>query len=214
MVVTSTPTSTPFYGTPAAIPGTIQAQDFDNGGEGVAYHDTTAGNIGGAYRQTDVDLEPSADGGNDLGWIAVGEWVNYTVNVGAAGSYMVTFRVASSGQGGSFHLEMNGTNVSGAMTVPNTGGWQNWQSLTKTVTLVAGQQVARLVMDTAGDAGGIGNINSMAFAAASIASTGGTPFTGTPAAIPGKIAAANFDNGGEGVAYHDTTAGNTGGAYR
>src|SRR6185312_443024 len=99
--------STPFYGTPAAIPGTIQIQDFDGGGEGLAYHDTTAGNTGGAYRQDDVDLEPSADGGNDVGWTAAGEWLNYTVNVAAAGSYAVTFRVASSGPGGSFHLEMS-----------------------------------------------------------------------------------------------------------
>src|SRR5262245_41467920 len=41
--------STPFSGTRAAIPGTIMAQNFDNGGEGVAYHDATAENSGGPY---------------------------------------------------------------------------------------------------------------------------------------------------------------------
>ena len=40
-----------------AIPGTIQAEDYNLGGEGVAYHDTTAGNEGGAYRHDDVDIE-------------------------------------------------------------------------------------------------------------------------------------------------------------
>ena len=47
---------------PLAIPGTIQAEDYDLGGEGVAYHDTTAGNSGGAYRQDGVDIETSAAG--------------------------------------------------------------------------------------------------------------------------------------------------------
>ncbi len=51
------PTSTPFGGTPWSIPGTIQAEDFDDGGEGLAYLDTSAGNTGGQYRSTDVDIE-------------------------------------------------------------------------------------------------------------------------------------------------------------
>ena len=70
--------STPFLGAAVTLPGTVNAQDYDNGGEGVAYHDTTAGNNGGAYRSQDVDLEPSSDGGYDVGWIAAGEWLNYT----------------------------------------------------------------------------------------------------------------------------------------
>ena len=202
--------SQPFQGTPAAIPGRIAAQDFDEGGEGVAYHDTAAGNSGGAYRSTDVDLEPSTDGGNDVGWIAAGEWLNYTVNVEAAGAYRVIFRVASLGPGGTFHLEMNGTDVSGPLTIPATGSWQAWQSVTAAVTLSAGRQIARLVMDSAGSSGAVGNITSMEFTPTPSA----PPYTGTAAPIPGKIAAANFDNGGEGVAFHDATPGNAGGAYR
>ena len=54
-----------------------------------------------------------------------------------AGTYALGVRAASVGLGGTFHLEMNGVNVTGTMTVPNTGGWQNWQTLTTTVTLAA-----------------------------------------------------------------------------
>ena len=54
---------TPFSGVPIAIPGTIQAEDFDNGGEGVGYHDASTGNSGGQYRATDVDIEATSDGG-------------------------------------------------------------------------------------------------------------------------------------------------------
>ena len=77
------------------MPGRIEAENFDNGGEGVAYHDTTPGNSGGAYRNTDVDLEVSSDGGYDVGWTAAGEWLNYTVSVASSGSYTVGLRVAS-----------------------------------------------------------------------------------------------------------------------
>src|SRR5262249_13712683 len=101
-------TSSPFSGTAVSLPGTLQAEEVDNGREGVAYHDATSGNSGGAFRNTDVDLEQASGGGYDVGWIAAGEWLNYTVNVTAAGTYAVSFRVASAGQGGTVHLEMNG----------------------------------------------------------------------------------------------------------
>ena len=51
------PTPTPGPYRTLVVPGTIEAEDYDNGGEGVAYHDTVAGNQGGAYRSDDVDIE-------------------------------------------------------------------------------------------------------------------------------------------------------------
>jgi hypothetical protein len=176
--VTAKPT--PFHGTPAAIPGTIQNEDFDNGGGGVAYGDTTPGNAGGQYRATDVDIESTADGlGYALGWVVAGEWLTYTVNVATTGPYTLGFRVASKGAGGTFHLEMNGTNVTGPMRVPDTGSWQNWTTISATATLTAGAQVARLVMDTmSGKA--IGNFDRMEFAKVSSGSAPGAPATPTP----------------------------------
>jgi hypothetical protein len=57
----------PYTGTPFFIPATgtaqIQFEDFDNGGEGIAYHDTTTANEGGAYRTTNVDIQPTIDSG-------------------------------------------------------------------------------------------------------------------------------------------------------
>jgi hypothetical protein len=202
--------STPLAGAASSIPGTIQTANFDEGGEGVAYHDTTTGNAGGVYRQTDVDLAASTDGGYAVGWATAGEWLKYTVNVGGAGTYTVTFRVAASGQGGTFHLEMKGVDVTGPLAIPNTGGWQVWQSVSKTITLTAGSQVARLVLDTAGSRGPVGNFTSMRFTAMAAS----TQYGGSAASLPGVVRAENFDDGGEGVAYHDSTPGNAGGAYR
>jgi len=54
--------STPYSGTPIALPATIPAVNFDKGGEGVAYHDLSSGNLGGLFRTTEsVDIYASAD---------------------------------------------------------------------------------------------------------------------------------------------------------
>jgi glucosylceramidase len=201
--------STPFSGTPVALPGSVAASDFDNGGEGVAYHDTTAGNSGGAYRSTDVDLTSASEGGYLVGWTAAGEWLQYSVNVASAGTYLLEARVASSGQGGTFHVEFGGVNVSGALTIPNTGDWQTWTTVPATVTLPAGAQMMRIVFDTA-PSGAVGNLLWVRLSNGATS----TPYSGTPVPLPGTVAASDFDNGGEGVAYHDTTPGNSGGAYR
>ena len=72
-------------------------------------------------------------------------------------------RVASSGSGGTFHIEVNGVDKTGPIAVPNTGGWQAWRTITKTgVALSAGVQVIRLVLDTNGAKGLTGNFNWMA----------------------------------------------------
>jgi len=202
------PTSTPYTGSAFSLPGTIEAEDFDSGGEAVAFHDLTAGNAGGAYRQTDVDLEAATEGGYDVGWIAAGEWLKYSVNVAAAGNYILDARVAASGQGGSFHVEFGGKDVTGTMTIPDTGGWQNWTTLSTSVALTAGPQVMRVVFDTPGT-NAVGNLNWVR-----LSSPTSSPFTGTAISVPGTLRAENFDDGGEGIGYHDLTPGNSGGQYR
>ena len=97
---------------PVNVPGTIEAENFDDGGEGVAYHDNTAGNTGGQYRSTeDVDIQISGEGGYDVGWIGDGEWLAYTVNVAAAGSYSIQLRVASRYSIGTLHANFNGADT-------------------------------------------------------------------------------------------------------
>ncbi|MEA2699616.1 MAG: hypothetical protein QOI66_3887, partial [Myxococcales bacterium] len=206
------PPSTPFSGTPINLPGTIEAENFDNGGEGVAYHDADTGNTGGAYRMTDVDLQTASEGNVNVGWIVAGEWLKYTVNVATAGTYDLSCRVASQPGGGSLRVEVDGVDATGTIAVGATGGWANWATVTKTgVNLPAGRHVLRVFFPAAGM-----NLNSLTFASGGGGGGGGgsTPFTGTPVSLPGTIEAENFDNGGEGVAYHDTDAGNTGGADR
>ncbi len=90
-----------------------------------------------------VQTENTADvgGGLNVGWIDAGDWMAYTVDVPTAGTYTVQYRVASINNGGQISLEQNaGTTRLGLITVPNTGDWQNWTTISHTVTLNAGRQ--------------------------------------------------------------------------
>jgi len=152
-------------GTPAPTPAsvfTVQSENYDAGGEGVAYHDTSPGNKGGMYRSDDVDIASAADtgGGYYVGWAKASEWLDCTVSVAAAGTFTIDLRVASAGAGGTFHIEVNGVDQTGPITVPDTGGWQAWTTISKAgVALAAGRQVIRFVMDTNSTAGSVGNFN-------------------------------------------------------
>ena len=303
------PGSVPFGGVAVAIPGIVEAENFNEGGEGVGYDDLTAGNFGGQYRQTDVDIEKASDvgGGYSLGWVNRGEWLAYQVLATRTAEYTLDARVASVGPGGALHVEVDGTDATGPMPVPTTGGWQSWQTISHAgIPLTAGPHVLRVVIDSNGASGYFGNLNYLRFttpginappsvqltapanganyvAPASVAlgatasdvdgsviqvafyagstllgvdttspftfswnsvPTGdynltavvtddvgaratsevvtihvvapppSTPFRGTPASIPGLIEAENFDDGGEGIAYHDLSPANAGGQYR
>ena len=162
------PTSTeaPYGGTPAAIPGTIQASNYDTGGQGVAYSVTTVNGTANSYRSDGVDLEATSDtgGGDDLGWTATGQWFKYTVKVATAGTYTITLRIASpSGVADALHIaNAAGTNLSGSVAAPNTGGWQTWAAATATVTLPAGVQTLTVDQDNGG-----WNIHNLAFSTTS-----------------------------------------------
>ena len=97
------------------------------GGNGSGYYDTSGGNSGGAYRAGDVDIEWCAEGTYDIGWTKAGEWLNYTVSVGAAGSYNLDLRVSST-RGGTIRVEFNGVDKTGSISVPVTGDWQSWHN--------------------------------------------------------------------------------------
>jgi hypothetical protein len=153
--------STAFTGTPSTLPGTVQSEGYDGGGEATAYHDTTFGNAGGAYRDNYVDIASTTDtgGGYIVGWTKAGEWLNYAVNVPTAGTYTLSARVSSNGAGGTFHVEFGGADKTGPITVASTGSWNTFRTITKTVSLSAGIQTMRVVMDANGATNAVANFN-------------------------------------------------------
>lgn len=168
-------TQSPFEGR-ATVPGRIEAEHFDTGGEGVSYHETTDANQGNAdYRDAPVDIGGS--GGNyTLGWVAGGEWLEYSVTAESGGEYEVAVRVASAEGGGPLHVEVDGEDVTGSIDVPNTGGWNAYRTVTadQPVSLSAGEHVVRLVSE-----GGGWNVDWLALRSAGEGST--TTQTATPA---------------------------------
>lgn len=203
----SGPSQTPYSGSPFAVPGSFEAENFDLGGEGVAYHDLGAGNSGGQYRTSeDVDIYTPATGTNATGHavnnIQTGEWLEYTINAAAAGSYLVQLHVSSEFTGSRFHVEVDGVDVTGPVTVPVTGWWGTYAWTGRTVSLTAGQHVLRV------------HAEQEYFNLDAIRVSAQTPYSGTAFAVPGTFEAEDFDRGGEGVAYHDVVAGNAGGQYR
>ena len=70
----------PYNGSPASIPGTIEAEEYDFGGQGVAYNDKDEENRGEAFRNDGIDIYKGGSG-FVIGYNQSGEWMNYTVDV-------------------------------------------------------------------------------------------------------------------------------------
>jgi alpha-L-arabinofuranosidase len=175
-----------------AVPGTIQAEDFDDG----TYWDSTRGNTGTSYRATDVDIQVTTDttGGFNVGWIAAGESLKYSVNVQTSGTYDISARVASPYAGKALRVLVDGKDVTGSVAIPNTGGWQKWQTVIRSrINLDAGAHAITIVAITDGF-----NFNWL-----SVAATPTQSFVAT-------LQAEDFRSD----AYWDSTTANLGNAYR
>jgi hypothetical protein len=145
----SAPAGMPYGGAPATVPGIIQAENFDLGGEGLGYHDVTAGNDGGAYRRTEgVDIVATASG-FAVGWSYPGEWLDYTVQVPSAGTYTLELRAASAAAGNKVHVELSGQDVTGTLVIPNTGSLTAFGTVSKSgISLPGGTHVLRVAAET------------------------------------------------------------------
>lgn len=171
--------STPYpSGVPHAVPGIIQAEDFDIGGANVAYYDTSSGNAWNVYRTTeDVDIEDTGDvgGGYNIGSTQIGEWLNYTVDVASAGDYEISVRVARRGTeiaAYAYRIQVAGVDATGSIVFDGTDGWQTYIDVSTTVGLVEGEQVITLQIE------GTQNINYIEFIA--LGTNNLTPVTVTP----------------------------------
>ena len=230
----------PFNGTPAAVPGLFQAEDFDQGASLVAYRDADINNAGGAYRPTEVDITGANDtgGGYLVGWTRAGEWLNYTVNVSTTGTYTFEARVANIGTGAMMRVEVDGIDATGPIPVPDTASWTSWQTMSVPgVPLTAGTRSIRIVFTAqTASRGAAGNFNWFRFVLASSPPASEPPpppppprlrlrlhrrrrrrvppFGAAAALVPGIFEAENFDRGGPLVAYYDADANNAGNVYR
>ena len=149
------PKREPFAKTgPFAIPGILQVEFYDKGGEGAAYHDSEAENRGDAnYRSSDgVDIV-NGNGGKAIGYTSTGEWVEYTINVKESGTYDYKATVSSGTTNSSFSINLkNGNSITklADVKVPQTGNndWDTYKTVEGTLSkpLEAGEQIIRLTI--------------------------------------------------------------------
>jgi hypothetical protein len=133
----------------ADIPGKIEAENYNS--------------MAGISAETTTD----AGGGLNAGSIDKGDWMNYYVNVAAAGTYTVSFRIATVAAGAGFQLKTSSGTVLATVTLPNTGNYQVWQTVNATVTLPAGVQTLQLYSTSTAN----WNINWMQFSSGSSATS-------------------------------------------
>jgi hypothetical protein len=146
------PTPEPAPSQVFTLPGRVQAEDYKAGGPGVAYQDRDTGNAGGAYRSDDVDIQSTDDtgAGYKVMRTAGGEWLAFDVAVSQAGTYDVTARVASGSDATkSFHVEVDGKDVTGTMSFTDSQGYDSFLDVTAPgVGLAEGRHELRFVMHT------------------------------------------------------------------
>lgn len=132
---------------PQKIPGRIQCEFYDLGGEGIAYHDADVVNNGSGklnpadgtvlneFRMREgVDISYTKSNGIDdngynlvkpepgslyVGWTEPGEWMNYTVEVAESGNYKIGLMLTSN-RGGTVSFSVDGKDVSRPVTIRST----------------------------------------------------------------------------------------------
>ena len=132
------------YKTAISLPGKIEAENYDKGGEGVSYSDIDPLNKLGAYRNDGVDIE-AITGGYSVGWIADGEWLEYTVNVTEDGDYKFNFSTSAYEAKGEIEILVDGKSVLDGIETPITADWKKYVITTSdAVALKKGEHIVRV----------------------------------------------------------------------
>jgi uncharacterized repeat protein (TIGR02059 family) len=111
-----------------SLPGIIEAENFTV-------------NTG-----TQTETTSDTGGGKNVGYIDSGDWLEYLITVQNSGKYTLTFRVAANTSAGQIDVVAPGQSIEklGTVSIPVTGGWQTWVSVSTSVNLVAGKQRIRV----------------------------------------------------------------------
>jgi len=130
----------------SSIPGRVEAEDFDLGGQNTAYNDLDPENRGGAARNEGVDLWPifGQPDGITIGTTRDGEWTEYTVDAASGGVYDFNLRVATGAAApGAIEVSLDGRII--GRLAPEANGWWNWsEERAARAYLPSGRHVVRL----------------------------------------------------------------------
>ena len=132
------------------IPGVVEMENYDEGGQSVSFNDKDFVNEGGVYREDGVDItqidSTDKSKGYAVGYTHAGEWMEYTVKV-TAGEYVFLANVATGVEGSGFQLFLDGKAISDTVVAPKGADWNTYDVVEgKTVALEAGEHVLRVLI--------------------------------------------------------------------
>jgi hypothetical protein len=147
--MTPEPPASVAYNGPHEIPGTIQAEDFNNNEAGVGYQDEDNDlNKGEEYRETGVDVQSRSQGGFNVGYINEGEWLKYLIADVTPDTYDVSFSIASDNTTVEKRIDLSlGGNVVGSVEPYSTGDWQEWETITLENVEIASAEPIEMRLD-------------------------------------------------------------------
>lgn len=129
-----------------AIPGKIEAENYDKGENGRGFLDTDIENENDIYRKDNAGLD-SADGAIVYAYTYEGDWLRFSVNVTSADSLDVIARVASAGDSGQFSILIDDKSIA-SVIVPNTDDWKKFETVKTTIApLAKGSHTLKIKVD-------------------------------------------------------------------
>ncbi len=148
-----------------AVPGRVEFEDFNTGGEAVAYHDSEKSNLGTAYRQEGVDVY-ALDKGYAVGWVAQGEWLKLDLQVKESLYYRVTLRTGVPSGASYVKLLLNGVPTGSSLQIPLVKNFREFDDLfAGTFYLPAGRQTLLVNFEKSGSSGWVGDFDYINFEA-------------------------------------------------
>lgn len=141
----------PFGGTAASIPGTVEAENFDEGNYGDSYSGTqgASGEDGDHdYRGEDYPTVDIVNGGTGkaIGYTAKDLWLEYTVNVTEDGEYDIEANVSNGSGSGKLELSLDGKSLASLSFTGVEGDWDTYEKSTGKASLTKGEHVLRITI--------------------------------------------------------------------
>ena len=141
----------PYKGVRAAIPGKIEAENYDEGKANRAYRDSDSKNEGGVYREDGVDIvqldSADASKGYAIGYTADGEWLKYSVDVKTAGDYTVYASMATNADDVGVQLFIDDVAVTDTLVATKGEDWSSYATVSANIAgLTAGEHVLKMVI--------------------------------------------------------------------
>lgn len=140
---------TPYKGEAHQIPGKIEFEDYDEGGQNRAYYDNDIENQGGEYRNDRVDIVTN-DLGYAIGHTVKGEWLEYTVDVKKSKAYEFEARVSCGLNTSGFRMYLDDKAITEVVEIPNTENWDTYTTINGTTQEMAeGEHILKVELTDA-----------------------------------------------------------------